>query len=188
MCVTWSILVNECWRGFESHSWHWIEQYVTLKLLFKYFLCIFKLKCNHFKGVKCPVFLSFNRECPPNRSWTSDLRISALEASIYSPPLYQLSYRWLYWHNFQTDTILFVKQLCWNEYTATAKVCFSTKVFYWDINDVLNIAEGCFDQPTSGLWAQHASSAPLCWKWLVYLKNLTAVRRESNKCRQHQSV
>ena len=26
----------------------------------------------------------------------------------------------------------------------------------------LFIAEGCFDPPTSGFWAQHASSAPLC--------------------------
>ena len=26
----------------------------------------------------------------------------------------------------------------------------------------LFIAEGGFDPPTSGLWAQHASSAPLC--------------------------
>ena len=26
------------------------------------------------------------------------------------------------------------------------------------------VAEGGFDPPTSGLWAQHASSAPLCWK------------------------
>ena len=28
----------------------------------------------------------------------------------------------------------------------------------------LYVAEGGFDPPTSGLWAQHASSAPLCWK------------------------
>ena len=27
----------------------------------------------------------------------------------------------------------------------------------------LFIAESGFDPPTSGLWAQHASSAPLCW-------------------------
>ena len=26
----------------------------------------------------------------------------------------------------------------------------------------LYVAEGGFDPPTSGLWAQHASSAPLC--------------------------
>ena len=26
------------------------------------------------------------------------------------------------------------------------------------------IAEEGFDPPTSGLWAQHASAAPLCWK------------------------
>ena len=25
------------------------------------------------------------------------------------------------------------------------------------------VAEGGFDPPTSGLWAQHASSAPLCY-------------------------
>ena len=29
------------------------------------------------------------------------------------------------------------------------------------------VAEGSFDLPTSGLWAQHASSAPLCWKLKV---------------------
>ena len=29
---------------------------------------------------------------------------------------------------------------------------------------ILYVAEGGFDPPTSGLWAQHASSAPLCWR------------------------
>ena len=33
---------------------------------------------------------------------------------------------------------------------------------FLDINKILYIAEGGFDPPTSGLWAQHASSAPLC--------------------------
>ena len=27
---------------------------------------------------------------------------------------------------------------------------------------IRDVAEGGFDPPTSGLWAQHASSAPLC--------------------------
>ena len=27
-----------------------------------------------------------------------------------------------------------------------------------------HIAEEGFDPPTSGLWAQHASAAPLCWE------------------------
>ena len=32
------------------------------------------------------------------------------------------------------------------------------------VNEIkgLYVAEGGFDPPTSGLWAQHASSAPLC--------------------------
>ena len=30
----------------------------------------------------------------------------------------------------------------------------------------LYVAESGFDPPTSGLWAQHASSAPLCWKFM----------------------
>ena len=29
---------------------------------------------------------------------------------------------------------------------------------------IVYVAEGGFDPPTSGLWAQHASSAPLCWE------------------------
>ena len=33
---------------------------------------------------------------------------------------------------------------------------------FLDVNKILYIAEGGFDPPTSGLWAQHASSAPLC--------------------------
>ena len=34
------------------------------------------------------------------------------------------------------------------------------------VNEIkgLYVAEGGFDPPTSGLWAQHASSAPLCWR------------------------
>ena len=31
-------------------------------------------------------------------------------------------------------------------------------------NKVVYVAEGGFDPPTSGLWAQHASSAPLCYR------------------------
>ena len=31
------------------------------------------------------------------------------------------------------------------------------------------IAESGFDPPTSGLWAQHASSAPLCGMKLEYM-------------------
>ena len=30
------------------------------------------------------------------------------------------------------------------------------------------VAEEGFDPSTSGLWAQHASAAPLCWKWESY--------------------
>ena len=33
------------------------------------------------------------------------------------------------------------------------------------------VAEGGFDPPTSGLWAQHASSAPLCWLYGMKLLN-----------------
>ena len=34
----------------------------------------------------------------------------------------------------------------------------------WGKFKKLYVAESGFDPPTSGLWAQHASSAPLCWK------------------------
>ena len=33
---------------------------------------------------------------------------------------------------------------------------------FLDFDKIPDIAEGGFDPPTSGLWAQHASSAPLC--------------------------
>ena len=37
------------------------------------------------------------------------------------------------------------------------------------MNKNMYIAEGGFDPPTSGLWAQHASSAPLCWKLYCHI-------------------
>ena len=41
-------------------------------------------------------------------------------------------------------------------------------------NKKLYVAEGGFDPPTSGLWAQHASSAPLCWENSEENKNVVA--------------
>lgn len=40
----------------------------------------------------------------------------------------------------------------------------------------VDVAEGGFDPPTSGLWAQHASSAPLC-----YLKVRIVIRLVSDE-------
>ena len=38
------------------------------------------------------------------------------------------------------------------------------------------VAEGGFDPPTSGLWAQHASAAPLCClSDIIYILNILAL-------------
>ena len=43
----------------------------------------------------------------------------------------------------------------------TGPIFLQKQLFSLSVQDVY-VAEGGFDPPTSGLWAQHASSAPLC--------------------------
>ena len=67
----------------------------------------------------------------------------------------------------------------WTGSTRTYFITYSTKLFWLNnhfhshkytcmmtsidsMEKIFDIAEGGFDPPTSGLWAQHASSAPLC--------------------------
>ena len=41
----------------------------------------------------------------------------------------------------------------------------------WIKFDPKNLAERSFDLRTSGLWAQHASTAPLCYQYIGWVKN-----------------
>ena len=43
------------------------------------------------------------------------------------------------------------------------------------IGQKFDIAEGSFDLPTSGLWAQHGSAAPLCWENFTPPNNLSSL-------------
>ena len=78
---------------------------------------------------------------PPSRIWTSDLRIPVLLSQLQSSAL---------------PTELSVVGV-----TAFTNLTYSQRVPVNGIK-IWYVAEGGFDPPTSGLWAQHASSAPLC--------------------------
>ena len=93
---------------------------------------------------------------PPSRIWTSDLRIPVLLSQLQSSAL---------------PTELSVVGV-----TAFTNLTYWQRVLVNGIK-IWYVAEGGFDPPTSGLWAQHASSAPLFIFVNFYI--ITTVMREN---------
>jgi hypothetical protein len=64
---------------------------------------------------------------------------------------------------------------------------------YFQKEKNLSIAERSFDLRTSGLWAQHASTAPLCFhiqsdikKHYLYLSNILQEEKLISNCKNYQ--
>ena len=95
---------------------------------------------------------------PPSRIWTSDLEMPVSCSQLQSPAL--TTELWVGLTFLKVSAITYLR----TNQSETQGRDLTNKVWY--------VAEGGFDPPTSGLWAQHASSAPLCWLALQALQFL----------------